>query len=283
MTTTALLTLSAILLAFLAIVAMMLRRSMNSGEELREELRNGTGNTNDDQEEHIEHRAVSINVPTVQSANPIVNRETAARDVPSTSVNDTKEDIGRGMNSHTQQILSIIFLVPLGLILSAILLLSNNADVKSFTWIALFAYIVVVLTTVTSLLTKRQHEERDFRLSNNPPRKEVIDSLESYLRFVKKEGLVGNRALRNTIQIWKLSRDVYDGKRDIIVDTSFLDHSDVSPDLRTQIVQFKASFDNGIRYESNPVYSRPYRTFSQIAILVMFLLTFGGWLLSKCS
>lgn len=187
------------------------------------------------------------------------------------------------MNSRTQQILSIIFLVPLGLILSTVLLLSNNADVKSFTWIALFVYIVVVLTTVISLLTKRQQEERDFRLSNNPPRKEVIDSLESYLRFVKKEGLVGNMALRNTIHIWKLSRDVYDGKRDIIVDTSFLDHSDVSPDLRTQIVQFKASFDSGIRYESNPVYSRPYRAFSQMAIVIMFLLTFGGWLLSKCS
>lgn len=40
MTTAAVLTLSAILLAFLAIVAMMIRKSMHSGEDLREELKN---------------------------------------------------------------------------------------------------------------------------------------------------------------------------------------------------------------------------------------------------
>jgi hypothetical protein len=237
MTTVPILTLTVILFAFVVIIAMMIRKSMNSTEELREEL--SQGYDPDQQERHYRQRV-------------------------------------RALKRR-----AVVALVVTSITLAPILF-----DLSFLEWLLILlaaAGLPTILYIIDQTVTEQQENEKVQRSLYEPPQIEVIDSLESYNSFVGRENLNEKGIVTEAMYWSQLIQDIHDGKRDVAIDTEFLDGKDVPAEVRGRVEQMRFVLQTGREHESNPTYSRFYRRVSGWALVICALVGLVSIMLPKCS
>ena len=234
--TTNLIIVVVVLISFVVIVTLMIRRSMNYTEDLREELKSG------------------FKIPSVDEDGIPSSKEMRSRSI-------------RGM-----------YLVNTGFyVLLMILGWDSFSFAELFGLTVVYVIAMVVVTGIAHTDNRKESDKFD-RLRKNPLPLEVINSLESYLRFVEKEDIdssnVGYRSYR-------LGENVHNGERNIDIDIGFLDRERVPDTVRRDIQLFKSRFDFAIVH--NSVYTETYNKVVWIVLLITVLISFTFWILSELS
>jgi Ca2+/Na+ antiporter len=231
---------TSILIAFVVVVVIMIRKSMNSTEELRRELEKG------------------------YSA-PKEPKSAETESAPS-----------------TVRLVTVISLLSISVI--AIIAVLDDWILAEFLFVVFIALVLpVVFLVFDDSTTRKQETERQRRIETNPPRVEVIDSLESYEAFLEREGLRGIGTIARANHVSKLTRDIYDHKRNVVVRTEFLDQNGIPPEVKKKVELLKSGIEYGVRYESNPTYSRTHRQFGWWAIALSALVGLISMLLNECT
>lgn len=227
MDTTNLIIVVVVLVSFVVILTLMIRRSMNYTEDLREELKSG------------------FKIPT-----------DVKRDSPS------RKDVRTFRSRSLYFVTSIVY----------VLMLWNSVDFVDVFGLIVLYVISIGIIRVYDFIDTTKDMERANLLKRHPLPHEIIDSLDSYLSFIEREGVTSHN-IRSVP--YQLSEDVCNGKRDIVIDVGFIERERVPYELAEEIRSFKSRFDYGFERKS-------YRTDSHIRTLlwVILIMVVGGLLLS---
>lgn len=222
MDTTNLIILIVVLVSFVVIVTLMIRRSMNYTEDLREELKSG------------------FKIPT-----------DVKRDSPS------RKDIRTSNSRFLYFVTSIVYVT---------MLWSSVDFVDVFGLIVLYL-ISIGIIRVNDFIDTIKDMERANLLKRHPLPHETIDSLDSYLSFIEREGVTSHN-IRSVP--YQLSEDVCNDKRDIVIDIGFIERERVPYELAEEIRSFKSRFDYGFKRSL-------YRTgsFTRTFFLVVLIMVIG--------